>query len=77
MGRAKQVHKGPGLPDATTDAQRNFIVKDGLVVGQIKEILLAGHPELDLKGLLRNSYPHRGQLVAPFSHRVPDQDVSV
>lgn len=41
MGRAQQIHVGPGLPDASPDGQWNLIVEDGLVVGKIQEVFLA------------------------------------
>ena len=43
MGRAQQVHIGPGLPDAAPDAQWNLIVEDRLMVRQTEEIFLAGY----------------------------------
>src|SRR3990172_7435441 len=41
VGRPKQVHVGPGLPDAPADAQRDAVVEDGLMVRELEEILLA------------------------------------
>ena len=43
MGRSQQVHVGPGLSDSASDAQRNLIVEDGSVVGEIEKFFLAGH----------------------------------
>ena len=76
MGRAQQVHVGPGLSDTAPDAQWNLIVEKGLMVGQAEKILLARHFELDLECLPGDPDAHRGQLVAPFGNRVPHQDSS-
>jgi hypothetical protein len=43
MGRAQQVHVGPGLSDAAPDAQWDLIVEDGLMIGETEEIFLAGN----------------------------------
>ena len=77
MGRAQQVHVGPGLSDAAPDAQRDLIVEDGLMIGEIEKIFLAGNLELDFKGLFGDADAHRSQLVASFCHRVPYQDITI
>ena len=43
MGRAQQIHVGPGLSNAAPDAQWNLIVEEGLMVRQAEEIFLAGY----------------------------------
>ena len=77
MGRAQQVHVGPGLSDAAPDAQWNLIVEKGLMVGQVEKILLARYFELDLERLLGDPDAHRSQFMAPFGNRVPHQDITV
>ena len=77
MGCAQQIHESSGLSDASSNAERNPVIDDGLVVWEVKKIFLARHLELNPESVF--SYPdaHRCQLVASLRHRVPHQNISV
>ena len=39
---AQQKHQGARLPDPSTDAQRDLVIDDGLVIGEVQEVELVG-----------------------------------
>jgi len=55
---AEQIHVGSGLSDAAADAQRDFVVQDGLMIGQSEEIKLASHLKLLLERLFGDPDAH-------------------
>jgi hypothetical protein len=77
MRLAEQIHIGAGLSDTAADAQRDFVVQDGLVIGQLEEIKLTGHLKLLLERLFRDSDAHGSQLMATPDDQIQHQDDSV
>ena len=77
VGLAQQVHIGPGLSDATPDAQWNLIVENGLMVREAEKIFLAGQFKLNRKCFPGDPYAHRRQLVTSLCHRIPYQDITI
>ena len=49
VGFLQQGHQRAGLADAAADAQRQFAVEDGLVIGQLEPIELIGSSQLLLR----------------------------
>ena len=77
MSFAEQQHQRPRLPDSSADRERNLVVQDRLMIGQLHEVQLFGHRKLLFQRLGRNSNAHRRQFMAPPGNRVPYQDVAI
>ncbi len=77
MGLSEQEHVSPGLTNATTDAEGEFIVHDCLVVRQREEMELVGNLQLFLERFGVHPDAHRCQLVASLCHRVPDKNIPI
>jgi hypothetical protein len=73
----EEKHQGAGLADASTDAERDFVLDDRLVIRELEPIELARDLQLLFEGFSVHTDAALHELVAPLGHRIPDQDVPV
>jgi hypothetical protein len=75
MRFAQQIHVCPGLPDAAAEAQRDLVVDDHPVIGQLEKVHLTSGLQLLSEGLLGDVDAHRGQLLT-VEHWISDENNS-
>ena len=73
----QEEHKGAGLSYASADTEGELVIQDALMIGQLHKIELVGNFELHFERIGVDADTHTCQLVAPFSDRVPDEDIAV
>src|SRR5208283_5175429 len=77
MRLTQNQHEGARLPNASTDAERNIILHDGLVVGKLQEVKLGREFKLLAKRFGIDADTHGTEFMAAFCDVVPDQNVTI
>jgi hypothetical protein len=70
-------HHCAGLADASANAQRNFVLGDGMVIRELQEIELPRYFELAPESLSVDTNAHGTEFVAPPRGVIPDQNVAI
>ena len=73
----EQKHIRSRLSDPATDAERELVADDPLVIRQLEKIELAGDFQLSPQRFSINSNTHRRQLVPTFGNWIPNEYVAV
>lgn len=77
VGFAEYQHESARLADTTTNAERNVVFQDGLVVGEFQEVELSGQFKLLFQGFGVDANAHRAEFVTTLGDMVPDQNVAI
>jgi hypothetical protein len=77
VGFAQQEHHGAGLANAAADGERQLVVNNALVIGELEIVEEVRQLELATQGFGVDADAHRTESVAALRDMVPDQDVAV
>jgi arabinose-5-phosphate isomerase len=77
VGFAQQEHQRARLADAAADGERDLIIDNGLVIGELEIVEEIGHLQLFAQGFGVDADAHGTEFVAALGDVVPDQDVAV
>ena len=77
MAAAHHQHTQTALADTAADGQRQLIVQEHLVEGEVTAIIAAGFIQLTVQGLCDDTDAHGGKHQRPAKYFIPEENIAV